>query len=79
MNVGTVEGHKPFMKDVTGFTLEEALRIFKEEGVGEVEVKLTTAPRKAGEEYRPQSRVVRQKAVDTEVRQLIVCNLESSD
>ena len=77
------------MIDVTGFTLGEALQLLKSEGIARIEVKLTTTPRKAGEEYNLQSRVVRQKlvkgiatkefAADTTVPELVVCNLEQQD
>ena len=67
------------MKDVTGFALGEALLLLKEEGITEIKVKLATAPRKAGEDYNHQSRVVRQKAVGVAALELVVCNTELPD
>lgn len=67
------------MKDVTGFVLGEALLLLKAEGIAEIQVKLATAPRKAGEEYSHKSRVVRQKALGDAVVELIVCNIESEN
>ncbi|NJD01591.1 MAG: hypothetical protein FIA99_03070 [Ruminiclostridium sp.] len=66
------------MLDVTGYTLGEALQMLDAEGNTGIEVKVTTAPGKAGEEYNLQSRVVRQKAVGA-IRELVVCNIKLSD
>ena len=63
------------VKDVTGFELGRAIQILKDEGAGEITVKLAKAPRNSGEDYDLLSRVVRQKEIVNSGLELVVCNL----
>lgn len=65
------------MRDVTGFTLDEALQLLKAEGITQVDVKLTAPPKQTGNEYNLHSRVVRQKAASGKGNhELVVCNFD---
>ena len=62
------------MPDISGFRLEQAIRILKEKGFDKFTIHTTAPPRKRDAGYDGNSRVIRQRLSDDGNICLLVCN-----
>lgn len=63
--------------DVSGYKLEKAIKLLKDQGIKKVTVKLTAPPRMRAAGYDDNSRTVRQSVLDDGTLELLVCNTDS--